>query len=412
MGVAPAQMRVQRPGERRGWRRDQPRSTVGHLAGRSTTCRTVAIVCLRGSSRGTWGYCGAVRLALPAPSDLLGLPGLIVDSIRELGDSLSRAEALLPRVDDIVTRAKALLDQAAPVVARAAPAGPQVIDTASRVLQRVADVLTPERTAALGSLISRLDAALTPGRVEGAAQALDALQSRADVLPRALDGVDDLLSSGRLDRLGTALDRLLSDGRLDQLLDLATDERADRLLSLAVDGRIDRLLDQLDVLLVDDRAQRMLDRADEVLRDERLSRLADSLDRLLAEDHLTQVEEVLSDGRPAAAMRVLVRLDRGLSDAGAEALTTLLDRLPVLLTEDRTALLAALADQAPRFLRALDSGELPSSRELGQLPPDLHAVLEVLDDLHQVVSGMPGAGLARDRGDEPHPQVEDPHPQV
>ena len=107
----------------------------------------------------------AVRLPLPAPSDLLGLPGLVVDSIRALGDALPRAEGLLPRADDIVTRAQALLDQAAPAVARAAPTVPQVIDTASRVVQQVADVLTPERTAALGTLISRLDAALTPRRV-------------------------------------------------------------------------------------------------------------------------------------------------------------------------------------------------------------------------------------------------------
>jgi hypothetical protein len=41
--------------------------------------------------------------------------------------------------------------------------------------------------------------------------------------------------------------------------------------------------------------------------------------RLLAEEHLPQLEEVLSDGRPAAAMRVFVRLDRELSDAAVDA---------------------------------------------------------------------------------------------
>jgi hypothetical protein len=117
------------------------------------------------------------------------------------------------------------------------------------------------------------------------------------------------------------------------------------------------------------------------------------------------VELVLSDGRPATAMRVFGRLDRGLSDGRADALGTLLDRAGVLLTEDRTAALSALVDQAPRLLRGLESGELPSNHQLGQLPPDLHAMLEVLDDLHRVVSGMPGAGLARDRGADPHPQA-------
>jgi hypothetical protein len=329
-----------------------------------------------------------VRLPLLAPSELLGLPGLVADSIRALGDGLPRAESLLPQAEDILTRAKAILDQAAPAVARAAPAMPQLIDTVSRLAQQIGDVLTPERTAALGTLISRLDAALTPRRLEGAAQALDALQSHADVLPRALDTVDRVLSSERLDRLGPALDRLLLNEGLTRALDLAADGRADRLLSSAVDGRIDRLLDRLDVLLVDDRVQRVLDRADEVFHDERLNRFADRLDRLLAEDHLAAVDEVLSDGHPADAMRVFVRLDRGLTDAGAEALTRLLDQLPVLLAEDRTSSLTALADRVPRLIRALDSGELPSSAELGQLrqlPADLHAVLEVLDDLHQVM---------------------------
>lgn len=88
-----------------------------------------------------------VRLPLPSPSDIIGLPAAVVESIVAFGDALSRAEALLPGAEDIVTRAQASLDQAAPAVARAAPAVPRLIDTASRVLQQVADVLTPERLA-------------------------------------------------------------------------------------------------------------------------------------------------------------------------------------------------------------------------------------------------------------------------
>jgi hypothetical protein len=345
-----------------------------------------------------------VRLRLPSPSDILGLPATVVDSIVAVGHALSRAEALLPGVDDVVTRAQALLDEAAPAVVRAAPALPQLIDTANRVVHQVAEVLTPARTAALGALISRLEAAFTPDRVDGAARALDAVQARPDVLPRALDAVEHLLSSKGVARLGSALDRL-SEHHLDRLLDLVTDERVDRLLGLAVDGRIDRLLDRLDVLLVDERAERVLDRADGVLHDERLNRLGDRLDRLLTEDNLAQVELVLSDERPATAMRVFDRLDQGLSDNGTEALSTLLDRLPLLLTERRTADLSALVDEAPRLLRALESGELPSTVQLGRLPSDLHAVLEVLDDVHRIVCGMPGAKRARERGAAPHPRA-------
>jgi hypothetical protein len=306
----------------------------------------------------------------------------------------------VPRVDDVLTKATALLDRA-PSVARAVP---PVIDTASELLERLAAVLTPERTAAVGQLVDRLDAALTPTRVEATAQVLDRLTSRSDLLPRALEAIDRLVSSRRLDRLGDALDRVLSNPGLDRLLEIASDDRVERLLDLAADERVERLLDRLDALLVDDRGRRLLDRADQVLHDERLSRVGAALDRLLAEDRLAAIEGLPSDDRAAAAVRVVLHLDQALSAAGPEALTSLLERLPVLFTEDRTAHLAALADRVPRMVSAVDD-DLPTPAELRRMPADLHAMLEVLDDLHQVLSGMPGAARARARGEDPHPQV-------
>jgi hypothetical protein len=154
----------------------------------------------------------------------------------------------------------------------------------------------------------------------------------------------------------------------------------------------------------------VVDRAGEVLDDERFARIAGRLDRLLSDERLDRAEEVLGGGEAAAALDLLARLDRVLTDDTAPALGALLDRLPSLLTEERTASLAALADHVPRLLRGLESGHLPTTADLGRVPTDLHALLELIDDLHQVVSGLPGAGRARDRGDEPHPQVEDPRP--
>ncbi|WP_241175865.1 hypothetical protein [Modestobacter sp. KNN46-3] len=306
----------------------------------------------------------------------------------------------MPRVDDVLTKVSALLDRA-PYVARAVP---PVIDTASELLERLAAVLTPERTAAVGGLVDRLDAALTPARVEATAQALDELASRSHLLPRALEAIDRLASSRRLDRLGDALERVLSNPGLDRLLEIASDGRAERLLDLAADGRVERLLDRLDVVLAGDRARRVLDRADEVLHDERLSRVGAGLDRLLAEDRLDSMQGLPSDDRVAAAARVFLHLDQALAAAGPEALASLLERLPVLFTEERTAHLAALADRVPRMVSAVDD-DLPTRAELRGMPADLHAMLEVLDDLHQVLSGMPGAARARERGEDPHPQV-------
>jgi hypothetical protein len=287
------------------------------------------------------------------------------------------------------------------------------------------------------------------------------LRSRADVVPRVLDAFEGLLSSGRLDRLADGLDRLLAadllprvdrlldhlaDERVERALDLAgddrvvralelvTDERVDRtldlltgdrvqqaldlaadervrtLLDLAADERVLRLLGRLDTLLAADRVPRLVDQAGALLDDERLSRVGTRLDRMLSDENLDRTEGLLGSGQPAAALGLLTRLDRELTDDAARALGTLLERLPALLSEERVAALAALTDQVPRLLGGLESGSLPRTADLGRVPTDLHAMLELIDDLHQVVSGLPGAGRARDRGDDPHPQVEDPRP--
>jgi hypothetical protein len=39
------------------------------------------------------------------------------------------------------------------------------------------------------------------------------------------------------------------------------------------------------------------------------------------------------------------------------------------------------------------------------MPRDIHAMLELIDDLHQVVTGVPGAQRARDRGADTHPRL-------
>jgi hypothetical protein len=109
-----------------------------------------------------------------------------------------------------------------------------MIDTASDLLERTSAVLTPERTVAVGGLIDRLDATLTAGRAEATARARSGLESRPDVLPRALEAIDRLASSRRPERLGDAFERLLSNQGLDRLLDLAADNRIERLLDLAL----------------------------------------------------------------------------------------------------------------------------------------------------------------------------------
>jgi hypothetical protein len=115
-------------------------------------------------------------------------------------------------VDDVLTRRSRY--STAPSVARAVS---PVIDTSSELLERLSAVLTRERAAAVGELVDRLDAALTYAQVEATARALGELASRPDLLPRALEAIDGLAASPRLDRLGEALERVLSNQGLDRL---------------------------------------------------------------------------------------------------------------------------------------------------------------------------------------------------
>jgi hypothetical protein len=99
------------------------------------------------------------------------------------------------------------------------------------------------------------------------------------------------------------------------------------------------------------------------------------------------------------------RLDVILTPDRVEVTQALLDRLPVLFAAERTLALSALADESRRLTDALEAGELPASHELRQIPRDIHAMLELIDDLHQVVTGVPGAGIARDHGADEHAEV-------
>ncbi len=58
----------------------------------------------------------------------------------------------------------------------------------------------------------------------------------------------------------------------------------------------------------------------------------------------------------------------------------------------------ALIDRLPQLLDAVDNDVLPLAKQLEQVAPDLHQMLELLDDVHRVVSGLPGVGRLRRRG--------------
>jgi hypothetical protein len=56
-----------------------------------------------------------------------------------------------------------------------------------------------------------------------------------------------------------------------------------------------------------------------------------------------------------------------------------------------------LVDRLPELLQAVDQDLLPLARQLQGVGPELHALLELVEDLHSMVSKLPGMKLVRRR---------------
>jgi ABC-type transporter Mla subunit MlaD len=182
----------------------------------------------------------------------------------------------------------------------------------------------------------------------GAAAAADAVETALGLVPRAAQAMD----------------------RLEQLLD-----RAD-----AIATRADEVAARAEEATV--RTHAILDTAEIVTRD--VGRTVDGasgvLDRV---DHsLGSWEPTLRKLAPAAK-----RFADELDESEVTAAITLVDRMPTLLDH-------------------VENDVLPMMRNLDRVGPDLHEVLEVVQDLRRVITGLPGMGLLRRRGDEEPPPVE------
>lgn len=64
----------------------------------------------------------------------------------------------------------------------------------------------------------------------------------------------------------------------------------------------------------------------------------------------------------------------------------------------------ALIDRLPDLLRHVEDDLLPMLRTLDRVGPDVHEILEVVEDLRRVLSGLPGVGLLRRRAESEHPR--------
>jgi ABC-type transporter Mla subunit MlaD len=102
-----------------------------------------------------------------------------------------------------------------------------------------------------------------------------------------------------------------------------------------------------------------------------------------AEGMVGRVEPILDDYAPAltALAPSMRRLAASLEPHEVQAMVTLLDRLPQLITH-------------------LDEDILPVLETLGDVGPNLGELVDTVQDMRQVVKGFPGSRLFRRRGAE------------
>jgi hypothetical protein len=199
-----------------------------------------------------------------------------------------------------------------------------------------------------------------PGAViGGAAAAAEAVETAICLVPRAADALTRV--EALLDRVGIAVDRV--EAVVDRAEAVAG--RADAVAAEAAESttEVRAAVDAVAVVTRD--AGRRVDAA---------GGLVDRLDTLLG-----TWEPVGRRLAPQAS-----RLADGLSGQEVDSAIALIDRMPVVLEH-------------------LDNDLLPVLRTLDRVGPDLHELLEVVEDLRRVVTGLPGVGLLRRRGDDEPP---------
>lgn len=178
---------------------------------------------------------------------------------------------------------------------------------------------------------------------------------------------------------------------------------------LGLPGRVLRLMDRLEATV--DRVEALVDgvamtagRADGVVV--AAGRVAELSGGVAQEARrVTELSAAVArEARGVTAGADEVREAAGaLVAAYAPVLATLqptLDRLAELVSPRQVTALVGLSDRLPPLLDAVDRDVLPLLGHLNVMAPDLHALLESVDDLRRAVAGLPGIGLLKRRGDE------------
>ncbi|MBA2417164.1 MAG: hypothetical protein H0V64_15020 [Geodermatophilaceae bacterium] len=116
-----------------------------------------------------------------------------------------------------------------------------------------------------------------------------------------------------------------------------------------------------------------------------------------------------ADDAVAGAQGIVNRVDPLLDsyEEPLRALSPMLRRLADTTSEADVTAVIGLVDRFPRLVEHVDDDLLPLLATLDRVGPDLHELLDVTQDLRRVITGLPGAGFLRRRGDEELPSDQD-----
>lgn len=108
-----------------------------------------------------------------------------------------------------------------------------------------------------------------------------------------------------------------------------------------------------------------------------------------------------ADRAVAGATGVLDRVDHLVSELEplARRLLPSAQRFAEQLHPKEVDAAIALVDQLPRVLEHVEGDVLPMLQQLQRVGPDVHQILEVVQDLREAVTGLPGIGLLMRRGE-------------
>jgi ABC-type transporter Mla subunit MlaD len=172
--------------------------------------------------------------------------------------------------------------------------------------------------------------------------------------------------------------------------------------ALALASRAERALDQVEALL--DAATALLARADLV------AARADLVSGRAEEVTVDAARVTRAAGAVTAQTQVVLtaaarteRAAAGLVGAYGPMLAALqptLERLAETLDPREVDAMVGMVDRLPHLLDAVDNDILPLLSKLNQMAPDVHALLEAVDDVRRAIVGLPGINILMRRGEE------------